>query len=171
MPSILAVAEKPSVARELAAIIGQNQAQTRNGQSPYNKIFDIPNCEFMGTRARMALTSVLGHMTNLAFGEEHAWKNGCAPEALFDAPVHSIIKEEHQALKRTLIDEAKKHDILFLWLDCDLEGEAIGKTVEHDLIPLRTIMLFANFKQALKLWRYVSRPIQGWMSSEHVFLR
>ena len=44
---------------------------------------------------------------------------GCQPEALFTAPTKRVVKEDMEPIKRTLIDEARKAKILFLWLDCD----------------------------------------------------
>ena len=46
--NILAVAEKPSVAKELAAILSNNYASSRHGRSPYNRIYDCNNVEFRG---------------------------------------------------------------------------------------------------------------------------
>lgn len=129
MASILAVAEKPSVARAIAAIVGHNQAHSRNGSAPNQKVFDIPNCDFRGTRAKMTVTSVRGHMTDLDFDAAYRSWNGPPIESLFVAPVHKTIKSDMESLKKTLIDESKKCNILFLWLDCDLEGEAISYEV------------------------------------------
>ena len=41
MRRALSVAEKPSVAKELAHILSNGQAQRREGASPYNKIFEF----------------------------------------------------------------------------------------------------------------------------------
>jgi len=43
---VLSVAEKPSVAKELACIIGRTrEPRRRPGLSRYNQLFDIPDCE------------------------------------------------------------------------------------------------------------------------------
>ena len=150
------------MARELAAIIGKNEAHQRNGFSPQNKIFDIHNCEFKGIRARMSLTSVCGHMTNLDFGDEHKWNRNPAPELLFDAPVYKDVKNDFKNIERTLIDEARKVDILFLWLDCDLEGEAIGRRCELSHILMSSFNAFFHSKGSTS-WRFVAGPIPNWM--------
>ena len=81
--SILAVAEKPSVAKEIARIIGEEHAVSRRGQSAYNLIFDIQSCLFKNARMKMSVTSVLGHMKDLEFPAEYKWKSGGPPpEAL-----------------------------------------------------------------------------------------
>ena len=54
----------------------------------------------------------------------------CDPETLFHAPLIRKVKEGgNKLIEETLIAEARKNQILFLWLDCDLEGEAIGYEV------------------------------------------
>ena len=59
-----------------------------------------------------------------------AGRGRCDPEALFTAPIIRIVKEGgNKLIEETLIAEARKNQILFLWLDCDLEGEAIGYEV------------------------------------------
>ena len=53
--NILAVAEKPSVAKELAAILSNNHASSRQGRSPYNRIFECNNVEFRGRSSSLLL--------------------------------------------------------------------------------------------------------------------
>lgn len=55
--------------------------------------------------------------------------NSCLPMELFDAPVEIVVKKESLEIQRTLIEEAKKCNVLLLWLDCDLEGENIAYEV------------------------------------------
>ena len=124
--SVLAVAEKPSVAKEVATILSNgSHIQSRQAFSPYNRIWELPSVEFRGNRSRMSITSVSGHLCEADFGEAYRWGR-CQPEALFTAPLHTHVRDSNENIKKTLQQEAKKHSILFLWLDCDLEGEAIG---------------------------------------------
>lgn len=128
MVSILSVAEKPSVAKELSAIIGRCPPETirRGGFSPYNHIFEIRNCSFRGQPAKMSITSVSGHLMEIEFEQQYRGWGGCSPLDLFTAPIKKEVKQEGQLIKNTLVAEAKKHDVLLLWLDCDLEGENIA---------------------------------------------
>jgi DNA topoisomerase-3 len=72
----------------------------------------------------MSITSVLGHlMTNEFIAPFNKW-GSCSPLELFTAPIEKTITNE--AVKRNLVDEARKCNILLLWLDCDLEGENIA---------------------------------------------
>ena len=86
---ILSVAEKPSVARELANILSNNQPyNTKNGYSPYNKIFEIPNVSFMNQpNYFMKMTSVTGHVLEIAFDPRYKGWNDCLPIDLFTAPI------------------------------------------------------------------------------------
>ena len=130
--TILSVAEKPSVAKSLAEIIGKGQnVIQRNGFSPYNKIYELTTqCE--GQPCKMIITSVLGHMMELKVDEAYS-KNWAStnPLGLFECQVHKVFNRDSEPLKRTLQQEAKKCDGLMLWLDCDLEGENIAYEVIH----------------------------------------
>jgi DNA topoisomerase III len=128
MTSVFSVAEKPSVAKELTAIIGKcnPDAVRRQGFSPYNPVFEINSCQFRGLQSRMTMTSVSGHLMQLEFEAQYrSWTN-FSPLILFDAPIRKEVKPENELIKKTLMTEAKKHNVLLLWLDCDLEGENIA---------------------------------------------
>eukprot|EP00606_Chrysophyceae_sp_TOSAG23-5_P001450 GSChrysophyteH2.ASY1.ANO1.1140.1 assembled CDS len=127
MTTILSVAEKPSVARELANILCANGSpQKRSGKSKYNHIFDCGPAQFRGGQCQShAMTSVSGHTMDTDFGEHKSW-NRCAPIDLFTLPVYNKIKPEAENIAKTLESEAKRHNTLLLWLDCDLEGENIA---------------------------------------------
>ena len=61
MRRALSVAEKPSVAKELAHILSNGQARRREGASPYNKIFEF-QCPLDNGQCTMLVTSVVGHL-------------------------------------------------------------------------------------------------------------
>lgn len=128
---ILSVAEKPSVAKQLANIISNNQYyNTRNGHSVYNKIFEIPSCSFMGQpNYSMKMTSVRGHILDIEFDPKYKLWHECQPIELFTAPIQRNIKPDCRDLQRTLEEESRGCSILLLWLDCDLEGENISYEV------------------------------------------
>ena len=127
MLTVLSVAEKPSVAKELARIISRDNYNRRNGHSQYNHIFEINQCEFGQNRSRckMNVTSVTGHMMELEFPPEYKQWSSVPAIELFDLPTKKSVKEEGKNIAKTLVDEARKSNILLLWLDCDLEGENI----------------------------------------------
>ena len=92
--NILSVAEKPSVAKELARIISKGQHSSRQGHSIYNRIFDIEHCMFKDSPAKMKMTSVSGHMMELEFDPQYKTWSSCPPIALFTAPLHKTVKKE-----------------------------------------------------------------------------
>ena len=61
MRKVLSVAEKPSVAKELAAILSNNQARSRVLASQYNRVFEF-QCTLDNAQCNMAVTSVTGHL-------------------------------------------------------------------------------------------------------------
>ena len=127
MVKILSVAEKPSVAKELSKILSENgHCASRDGFSVYNKCFDVPQCKFRNQNASMTITSVSGHMMGLDFDDAYRGWNSCNEVDLFHAPMKKKVTESNLNIEKTLRREAKNHDTLLLWLDCDLEGEAIA---------------------------------------------
>ena len=131
MRTVLSVAEKPSVAKELAAIISRQHADStkRAGVSPFNPVFEIANATFMNSPARMIVTSVTGHLMEIEFDGTYKGWNSCQPVELFTAPISKTVKKEGENIQKTLIREARQSNILMLWLDCDLEGENIAYEV------------------------------------------
>ncbi|KAL3919853.1 MAG: hypothetical protein SGILL_003543 [Bacillariaceae sp.] len=143
-PTILNVAEKPSVARALAAAF-HHMPQAREG-APMRReaaqIFTHENVQFpnifqqgQGHRSSgpnrphtMITTSVRGHLASIEFGQQYGWKK-CDPIQLFDAPIEIIYKDDMRPLHTMLTKWSKNVDAVILWLDCDREGEAIGDEV------------------------------------------
>lgn len=72
------------------------------------------------------MTSVSGHLLQLAFLTCYRnWKN-VDPQALFDAPIRKECNEDFTGIKRTLEREIRGCQGLIIWTDCDREGENIG---------------------------------------------
>jgi DNA topoisomerase III len=149
-PTVLNVAEKPSVARALAGAFhripqSQEAAPMRrdaaqiftHDQVCFPYIFSQGNGDggAAATTAsvpnrphRMITTSVRGHLASIEFGAEYGWSR-CDPLMLFEAPIEIVYKDDMQPLKRMLERLSKTVDAVILWLDCDREGEAIGDEV------------------------------------------
>ncbi|KAG5887194.1 hypothetical protein JTB14_016680 [Gonioctena quinquepunctata] len=121
----LNVAEKNDAAKNIAAILSRGNSNRREGFSVYNKIYEF-TATVLGEEARMAMTSVSGHLLNYEFtGSYKSWQ-GCNPVALFDAPVVKVCHPDYQNIKRTLEREIQSCQGLIIWTDCDREGENIG---------------------------------------------
>lgn len=127
MVRVLSVAEKPSVAKKLAQILCPNGARfsVRNGPSKYNKNFEFP-MQLQGQRVDMVVTSVTGHLMEVAFDSSLRQWGSCNPAHLFDAPVHKQVPDDKKDIERNLLQLAKRSQRLVLWLDCDREGENIA---------------------------------------------
>ena len=123
---VLMVAEKPSVAKMIADSLSSNgRYRTRKGKSRANQIFEfIKWFEPAKQKCKIMVTSVVGHIFGLSFENQQ-----CRDVAmLFDAPVKKIIEETSKKL--CIVDHlqelASESQYLYLWLDCDREGENIG---------------------------------------------
>ncbi|KAG3118602.1 DNA topoisomerase 3-alpha [Phytophthora idaei] len=128
---VLNVAEKPSVAKEIASILSSGRSQRRAGFSKYNALFEFPY-QIRGQQVQMVVTSVIGHIMELDFDASVRSWHSCDPVELFTAPVTKRIRsdETQKKIEKTLMKEAKHSQWLVLWLDCDREGENIAYEVK-----------------------------------------
>ncbi|KAG7396429.1 DNA topoisomerase 3-alpha [Phytophthora boehmeriae] len=128
---VLNVAEKPSVAKEIANILSSGHSQRRPGFSKYNALFEFPY-DIRGQQVQMVVTSVTGHLMELDFeGSARSWYS-CDPVELFTAPVAKRVRsdETQKKIEKTLQQQARQSQWLVLWLDCDREGENIAYEVK-----------------------------------------
>lgn len=121
---MLNVAEKPSVARGIAEILGGRDVEKRPGLSQFNPVFEFPFC-LQGQPCTMVVTSVAGHLMELDVASNYKAWHSCSPIELFDSPVVKSVPEDKRDLQRTLQREVRSCAWLTLWLDCDREGENI----------------------------------------------
>lgn len=132
---ILCVAEKPSIAKAVAGHLSGGQYQTANTGSTYIKNYSFTfdfgppwgNCNAV-------MTCVSGHLTKLDFGPEFNDWNYPPPEKLFDGPVHVTIDEDNKAVSTNIERLARGSRALFIWTDCDREGEYIGSEVRQEAL-------------------------------------
>lgn len=123
MPVWLNVAEKPSVAKEVSAILSKGQCRTTPSQSRFNPVFEfrLPTNQSV----EMLFTSVAGHLTEDEFPPQtKSWATYPLPQ-LFSVPISRSVKEEFHGAKKNLEALAKRSNTVVLWLDCDREGENI----------------------------------------------
>ncbi|QDS73550.1 hypothetical protein FKW77_000530 [Venturia effusa] len=127
---ILCVAEKPSIAKAVANHLG--------GQVPARNVTGLPwlknyvfNYNFgpPWNQCSVTFTSVAGHIVSQDFeGRYKSWQ-GCSPGDLFEAPIVSFVQDDKQVISRNIADEARRHELLYIWTDCDREGENIGAEI------------------------------------------
>eukprot|EP00477_Mikrocytos_mackini_P001169 GAHX01001252.1.p1 GENE.GAHX01001252.1~~GAHX01001252.1.p1 ORF type:complete len:636 (-),score=117.26 GAHX01001252.1:28-1935(-) len=125
---ILHVAEKPSVAKQIALILSNGSFTTRSTASKYNKLFCF-SFNLHSQTCEMQITSVLGHINELEFPPDYGDWNRIDPGSLFDASVQKVPKKDMKSVLSNLQTASRDIDQLFLWLDCDREGENIAKDV------------------------------------------
>eukprot|EP01094_Clydonella_sp_ATCC50884_P016000 TRINITY_DN2668_c0_g3_i1.p1 TRINITY_DN2668_c0_g3~~TRINITY_DN2668_c0_g3_i1.p1 ORF type:complete len:846 (+),score=211.68 TRINITY_DN2668_c0_g3_i1:225-2762(+) len=136
MVVVVMVAEKPSIASSLAALLcpSSAQRQKRPGKCPQSPVHEFAGT-FRGARVTFRITSVLGHVFSIDFPPQYQSWDQVDPLDLFDA---ETLKNEANAKVRMcshLKHEAKGADYLVLWLDCDREGENICFEVMEVMLP------------------------------------
>ncbi|PSS22396.1 hypothetical protein M430DRAFT_49524 [Amorphotheca resinae ATCC 22711] len=132
---ILCVAEKPSIAKAVAGHLSGGQYQTSNTGNTYIKNYSFTfdfgppwgNCN-------VVMTCVSGHLTELTFGPDYNDWSYPPPERLFDAPVRTTIDQKNRAISSNIENQARGARALFIWTDCDLEGEHIGSEVRAEAL-------------------------------------
>ena len=131
---VLSVAEKPSIAKSLAEVLGSGSARRRQSHDRYSAFWDLHSVPVVldgrTQHVQMTITSVRGHLKGLDFEGNYArnW-SACTPGQLLlpqKIGVQKFVPSEHADLQRNLEEEAVRSQVLLLWLDCDREGENIG---------------------------------------------
>ncbi|KAJ5748455.1 uncharacterized protein N7511_010151 [Penicillium nucicola] len=135
---ILCVAEKPAIARAVATHLSGGSFQThpiRGNQYVKNYEFDF---NFGGAwgNCSVTMTSVIGHLTGLDFDRQYKGWLSCPPGSLFEAPVQEDVDKVDKAprfdklpIAENIRNQARYSKALFIWTDCDREGEHIGSEV------------------------------------------
>ncbi|MCJ1323507.1 DNA topoisomerase [Thelotrema lepadinum] len=132
-PKILCVAEKPAIAKSVAGHLSGGQFTTRavNGNQ-YVKNYEF-NFPFRGPWANstVVMTSVIGHLTGLEFDIRFKNWQSCRPIELFDGRITEEVASDKQAIAANITQQARYSKALFIWTDCDREGEHIGSEVRN----------------------------------------
>ncbi|KAF2176453.1 DNA topoisomerase 3-beta [Zopfia rhizophila CBS 207.26] len=129
MGRILCVAEKPSIAKAVANHLGGGaRAEDVRG------ISWVKNYRFQYTfpqwgQSNVTFTCVAGHIVTSDFQGQYRKWTSCQPSALFDAPIDNHVAEDKRIIARNIENEARHSQILFIWTDCDREGEHIGTEI------------------------------------------
>ncbi|TVY57360.1 DNA topoisomerase, partial [Lachnellula suecica] len=146
---ILCVAEKPSIAKAVAGHLSGNAFQTRSipgNQYIKNYCFDF-NFGGRWGNCNVVMTSVIGHLTNVAFDAAYKNWNFPPPGDLFTAPVNITVDKDKDPIAANIKKEARGARGLFIWTDCDREGEHIG-------VEVRTEALKGNQQLEVKRARF-----------------
>ncbi|KAH3205475.1 hypothetical protein KXW62_004761 [Aspergillus fumigatus] len=131
VPRILCVAEKPAIAKAVAQHLSGGSMQTisiHGNQYVKNYVFEFNFGDPWGT-CSVTMTSVLGHLMALDFESQYKSWLSCPPGALFEAPVREFVEEDNKPIAENIKEQARMSKALFIWTDCDREGEHIGTEV------------------------------------------
>eukprot|EP00388_Colpodella_angusta_P007089 GDKJ01020319.1.p1 GENE.GDKJ01020319.1~~GDKJ01020319.1.p1 ORF type:complete len:405 (+),score=39.84 GDKJ01020319.1:51-1265(+) len=161
MFTVLSVAEKPSVAREITKhLSGGNSRRVNNPGMPCDE-FEF---NFRGSRCRMLVTSVRGHLMTLDFPPEYSWGK-CPETSLFTAPLKKSLISGTEGIATALSNFAQQSSHLVLWLDCDREGENIAFEVieacsagNRNLDIHRAHFSALSYSDINRAWNTLGRP-------------
>ncbi|KAF8473497.1 DNA topoisomerase [Kalaharituber pfeilii] len=149
MPRVFCVAEKPSIAKAVANHLSGNHITIRNTQNKYVKNYDF-TFRFpasLGGECHATMSSVIGHTVVHDF-EPHLRKwNSCQPSVLFDSKTVTFVDDDKKSIARNIQQESRRSTHLFIWTDCDREGEYIGTEI-------RDLALAANPHLVIKRARF-----------------
>ncbi|KAF9690823.1 hypothetical protein EKO04_011254 [Ascochyta lentis] len=126
---VLCVAEKPSIAKAVANHLGGRVTtdSVRGIQWVKNYRFDFRFQQW--GQCDVTFTCVAGHIVANEFPDRYRKWHTCSPSDLFDAPIQSTIAEDKKAVASNIESQARGSQILFIWTDCDREGEHIGTEI------------------------------------------
>ncbi|EGW31593.1 DNA topoisomerase [Spathaspora passalidarum NRRL Y-27907] len=120
---VLCVAEKPSIARAVANILGGGNVNMRESNSKYIKNYDFSFNFAEAGNCEVTMTSVVGHIIRLETKPENRW-GMCSHGKLFDCDLVELV--DKQDVFDNISKEAATANKLMIWTDCDREGEYIG---------------------------------------------
>ncbi|KAI9005485.1 DNA topoisomerase [Phycomyces nitens] len=144
MRKIICVAEKPSAAKAIAGILSNNSFRTTSTDDRYVKNYEF-DYNLDNRPAKVIMTSVRGHLSEFAFvGKANKEWFSCDPGALFNYPINQHVPEDYSGIEKNLKTLARSASVVYIWTDCDREGEAIGGEVAD-------VCLSVNSR--LEIWR------------------
>ncbi|KAJ1918035.1 DNA topoisomerase [Mycoemilia scoparia] len=125
---ILCVAEKPAQARSIVEVLSRKNYRPRNGVNSYCRNFDF-EYRINGNFVPVTFTSVLGHIKEIEFESDNRSWYSCDPFVLFTAPVKTMVPDRNAGVAKNIQNEARGATHLYIWTDCDREGECIGADI------------------------------------------
>ncbi|KAL1959870.1 hypothetical protein VTO42DRAFT_1015 [Malbranchea cinnamomea] len=129
-PKILCVAEKPAIAKSIAQHLSGGSLRVRSIRgNPYVKNYDFDFTFPAWGRCSVTMTSVLGHLMQLDFEQQFRGWNSCPPGQLYEAGLVYSVADDKLSIAENIKNQASSAKVLFIWTDCDREGEHIGREV------------------------------------------
>ncbi|KAF1915376.1 DNA topoisomerase III [Ampelomyces quisqualis] len=97
--------------------------------NPYVKNYEF-DCTFpQWGHCSVTMTSVLGHLLSHEFEPRYKSWTSCDPSSLFDARIEVFVGSNGKPIADNIRRHARRADVLYIWTDCDREGEHIGTEI------------------------------------------
>ena len=114
-------------------------------------------------QSSVTFTCVAGHIMQQDFSDRYRKWQSCQPAELFDAPIQTSVADDKKAVARNIESQARYATVLFIWTDCDREGEHIGTEIrEIALKANRSLQVcrarFSNIERAHIIQAAAIRP-------------
>ena len=111
------------------------------------------------------MTSVSGHLTEARFPDDYKNWEYPPPESLFQAPVRVVVDAAKKSIATNITQNARGARAMFIWTDCDREGEHIGGEIRAEALkqnPSLQILRarFSNIEKAcVVLSKYLNQYV------------
>lgn len=131
MTKVLCVAEKPSIAKAISQALSGGRYDVNNTRDKYVKNYSFDYNFRQWGSCSVTVTSVRGHLYGLDFDNNyHGWGK-CDPRILLDitTPCIETVPTGAQAMIDNIRIQSRQSKYLYIWTDCDREGEHIGNEI------------------------------------------
>lgn len=95
----------------------------------YTKNYTFPYQFPTWGRCEVTMTSVLGHLVSQDFDSQYKNWNDCDPISLFEANIVTYVDTDKKPIADNIQQQARYCQMLYIWTDCDREGENIGSEI------------------------------------------
>ncbi|KAL3895781.1 MAG: hypothetical protein SGCHY_004491 [Lobulomycetales sp.] len=109
-------------------MLSHDNFTTSNTRNKYIKNYAF-RATWQDCDVQVVMTSVSGHLMSSDFDSDHRKWNSCDPEDLYSARIQTSLSEDCKVIGQNIQKEARSSQVLFIWTDCDREGEHIGSEV------------------------------------------
>lgn len=127
---VLCVAEKNSIAKAVANHLAGANVPARNiAGHQYVKNYEFTYNFPRWGACNVVMTAVSGHLVSQDFEDRYRGWKSCDPSQLFEAKIETYVADDKVPLAKNIERHAQSAQILFIWTDCDREGENIGTEI------------------------------------------
>lgn len=130
MSKVVCIAEKPSIAKAIAGALGGGSFQSRRTDNKFIWNYEFAYNSPVWGPCDMTVTAVSGHLTDIKFSPPYDKFDSDAFQ-LFKAPIVTNITQDGQKIARNIQKLCRRAQYLYIWTDCDREGEHIGGEIAN----------------------------------------